>query len=402
MRAGWVAVAAVLAGLSDRVAAQDSLPNGLDVSRPLTPVLAPDEPPPEPGPVARVEEIRTQKYTRRGPLGPGWDSFEFLLWWPRAHPLPPVATGTRGGAPPVLGDPNTALLVGGHSIGAADVAGGRFTLGCAANEAETVGVELVYFFLGTRTHRATFAAGPRLPALGLPYFNASTGSEDAFAVAQPGWVSAATTTRVQGAEANAVASLVEGKALRLNGLVGYRFLQVHEGLSVSSVRRGSDLATTYDEFSAHNRFHGGQLGLHADIGHGLVFCELTGKVAFGQTYEVVRVDGASRVAGRVVPGGVYALPTNIGRAARGVFAVAPEGTFRIGLRLTDAGRFYVGYNFLYLSDAVRPGDQLDRVVNPSQVAALGGGPAGPDRPRPVFARSEFWVQGLVIGLETRY
>ena len=106
---------------------------------------------------------------------------------------------------------------------------------------------------------------------------------------------------------------------------------------------------------------------------------------------------------RSYPGGVYAQPTNMGRVTHGAFAVVPEGTLKVGLR-GDHSRLYVGYNFLYLSDAIRPGDQIDRTVNPTQIPLLnpGGAPAGIDRPRPAVVRSDFWVQGLVVGWETRY
>jgi hypothetical protein len=126
----------------------------------------------------------------------------------------------------------------------------------------------------------------------------------------------------------------------------------------------------------------------------------------------VKIDGAATAYTPVIGGlsvdhslgGVFALPTNIGRTSHNVFAVVPEGIFKIGIKMGDSGRFFVGYNFIYLSDAVRPGDQVDRSINPTQVAALNpaGVLSGIDRPRPLFNRSDFWAQGLMIGLETRY
>ncbi len=438
MRAVWVTVIAVFVVAPDRGFSQGvlppiapgpgdgpHLPGGLEVSQPLSPVeiptLAPPEPnpPPRVDPVERVEEVRQQKQGCRGPLGPNWDSFEFLLWWPKAHPLPPLVTASRMGPLPVLGDPNTVPVVGGRALGNQDAAGGRFTLGRAVNQGQTVGFELVYFFLGSRTLKATVSdvGNPRIRALGLPYINALTGREEVFPTAAPGVANGSsyvtTTTRVQGAEANVVANLYDGKGVRLNGLLGYRFLQVHEGLTVEQMRyAATGFGPIYDAFDGHNRFHGGQLGLHADLSRGWVFCELTGKVALGRTFEVVRIDGATSIhvpgAGGLVnthfPGGVYALPTNIGRYTFGSFAVVPEGTLKVGLKLSDSGRLYVGYNFLYLSDAVRPGDQLDRTVNPGNIPALNPTAAflPPDRPRPMINRSEFWAQGLIVGLETRY
>ena len=442
MRAGWVAVVAAIACVSGSAFAQSPLlpplapgpgegpplPDGTAVSRPLTPVEEPPAPPPPDlppeqtaGPIQRVEEVQQQKYVRRGPLGPAWDDLEFLLWWPKAHPLPPLVAGSRTGVPPALGDPAAVLLVGNRAIDTQDIAGGRFTIGWSLNERQTVGFELVYFFLGSRTLKTTVTqiGNPRVRALGLPFVNALTGREDVFSTGAPGVaagsVYATNTTRVQGAEANAVANLIDGKNGRVNALLGYRFLQVHEGMTVEQLRfAGNGFGPIYDQFDAHNRFHGAQFGLHADLSRGALFCELTGKVALGRVFEVVKIDGATSlrtpVPGGIIdtalPGGVFALPTNIGRTTHGAFAVVPEGTFKIGLKFSECGRIYVGYNFLYLSDAVRPGDQIDRTLNPAQIPSLNpGGPfgfAGPDRPRPTISRSDFWVQGLIIGLETRY
>jgi putative beta barrel porin BBP7 len=439
MRSVWFAVAIVAfcisapgfalndpPGLLPPAAPDEEVPlrGGKTVSRPLTPVEIPPEGPGEPSPPAAIERIESvceQRLERRGPLGPSWDGMELLLWWPKAQPLPPLVTASRSGAPPVLDNPGTTLLIGGRAIANQDIAGGRFTLGWAVNNAQTLGFELVYFFLGSRKLDETVRAvnNPSVRSLGIPFVNAATGREDVFLLAAPGVstgsVFVSTTTRVQGAEANIVANLLDGRAFRLNGLVGYRFLQVHEGLTVEQMRvrfgTPGTFGPIYDQFDAHNRFHAGQLGLHADFTGEWVFCELTGKVALGRTFEVVKIDGATSVYAPVIggvapvqysPGGVLALPSNIGRTTENAFAVVPEATFKIGIKLGDSGRFYVGYNFIYLSDAVRPGDQVDRTVNPAQIPALNPGGLVADRPRSHFNRSDFWAQGLMIGLETRY
>ncbi len=443
MRAVWFAVAAVFVSVLGSAFAQGPgllppvapgpgegppLPGGKEVSQPLTPVEIPPtptlvpqpNPDPQPDPVQRVEDVQQQKPTRHGPLGPDWDDMSFLLWWPKAAPVPPLVTATRFGAPPVLGGPSTTLFVGSHSLATPAVSGGRFLLGWAIDEGETVGFELGYFFLGSRTNRLTISelTNPRMGAVGLPFLNAITGREDVFLTAAPGIANGSvyttTTTRAQGAEANFVANLYDNKGVRLNAIVGYRYLQVYEGLTVEQARyTATNFGPIYDQFDGHNRFNGGQVGLHADLSRGIVFCELTGKVALGETFEVVKIDGTTGihtpvlggVTNQVFAGGVYALPSNIGRYTRNAFAVVPEGIVKLGLKLSDSGRLYVGYNFLYLSDLVRPGDQIDRTLNPAQIPSLNpGGVAilGPDRPRPMITRSDFWAQGLIVGLETRY
>jgi hypothetical protein len=149
------------------------------------------------------------------------------------------------------------------------------------------------------------------------------------------------------------------------------------------------------------------------VRRGFVFCELTAKVAFGQSYEVLREGGETILqpggfGGPVTQmyggSGLYVQPSSAGRSAAGAFAVLPEGTCKFGFRLGDAGRIYVGYSFLYLSDALRPGDQIDRTLHPSQLPIVSGtGPVfGSDRPSRVLTHSDFWTQGVTIGLETRY
>ena len=62
-------------------------------------------------------------------------------------------------------------------------------------------------------------------------------------------------------------------------------------------------------------------------------------------------------------------------------------------------RVFVGYDFLYLSDVVRAGDQVNLAVNPNPLRGVTGGPA-----QPVFIvrPSDFWAQGVNFGLEFRY
>ena len=404
-----------------------ALPNGADISKPLQPVVVP--PPGEPKAEAipktpiPVEEDRDPKPGHV--LGSWWDNDELLIWWPRPQSVPPLITASRVATLPTLGRPETSLLLGNRSIDSQDIAGYRMTVGWSLNKADTVGFEARYFFLGTRTlsYSVGDAGNPHARVLGMPYINAFTGTEDALPVASPGisssLITASATTRVQGAEANVVANLYSGKGLKVHAIAGYRFFQVNEGLNIQQTLlaytqpgRPQTMAAISDQFDGRNEFHGGQIGLMADAHRGMFYVEVTGKVALGRNYEVAFIDGETHLLtaaspfpyGRSFPGGVYAQPTNMGRYSRSAFAVVPEAMFKVGFKLGDRGRVYVGYNFLYMSDVGRPADQLDRTLNPS-LFPLNGGPGGftgPDRPRFDMTRTDFWVQGLVIGFETRF
>jgi hypothetical protein len=65
------------------------------------------------------------------------------------------------------------------------------------------------------------------------------------------------------------------------------------------------------------------------------------------------------------------------------------------------GSAHVGYNFLYWSRVVRPGNQIDRVINVSQLPTSQGPGTVTSPFRPVFAfpGTDFWALGVNIGLE---
>ncbi|HEV3261967.1 MAG TPA: BBP7 family outer membrane beta-barrel protein, partial [Gemmataceae bacterium] len=82
-------------------------------------------------------------------------------------------------------------------------------------------------------------------------------------------------------------------------------------------------------------------------------------------------------------------PTNIGTYSRDRFAVVPEATVRVGYELTEYLRASLGYTFLYCSEVVRPGDQIDRLL-------------GPGHPAFFFSGTDFWAQGIDAQLEFRF
>ena len=383
----------------------DGLATGTTVSVPLRAVTLPET-------TAAPEQNTGYLPTVGAPLQTGnplansWLTGEALLWWPKGAPLPPLVTASRGAAPPRFGGPNTALLVGGAAESPESV-GGRFGYGFAVNEQGTAGFGVTYFFLGTRVRRELFGNDPSR-TLGRPVIDPATGGEDVIAVSRPGGpqgsVGVATSTRSLGWEVNGLLNLVNGPQARINAVVGYRYLQVNEGLAVTqlAVTPGGTVSVA-DQFDTRSRFHGAQVGLSADVVHGGLFVELTGKIALGQSAGIVAVRGLTAGPGGTLPVGVLAQPTNSGHFTTSSLAFLPEGTLRVGFRFENRSRVYVGYNLLYLSDAVRPGEQVDRGIDLAGLTHLAGGVGvASDRPALPFVRSDFWIQGVVIGLEYRY
>jgi hypothetical protein len=83
---------------------------------------------------------------------------------------------------------------------------------------------------------------------------------------------------------------------------------------------------------------------------------------------------------------LYISPNNAGRFTQTRFAVVPEANVKLGYDINQYVRFTVGYTYIYLSEAARPADQLTPGV------------FTPAAPFPGVHSTDFWVQGLDVGL----
>jgi hypothetical protein len=254
-----------------------------------------------------------------------------------------------------------------------------------------------------------------------PFFNAITGAEDAQLVSAPGTqtgtVGVNLSSRLQGAELNGVCNLWSGCSGRVDLLAGFRYLELNEGLGIAENLQvdpsvpvlGGTAFQLSDQFSTRNQFYGGQIGIRGELNSGNLFVNVLGKVALGSTEQAVDVAGSTVITRPGQPpsvsnGGLLALPTNSGHFTRDQFAVVPELGITVGYQATKHLRAFVGYSFMYWSNVARPGDQIDRTVNPTQLPMSAAAPqlSGLARPATVFADTDFWAQGIHFGLEFRY
>jgi hypothetical protein len=343
---------------------------------------------------------------------------EYLLWWTKSTALPPLVTtsppGTPVGQAGILGQPGTAVLFGGKDVADNPRSGGRITLSAWLDDPQTIGVEAYFFGLESTSNHFS-AASDGIPILARPFFNTQTGAPDAVLIAFPGTVKgsvnvAVTSTDLYGAGVDLRANVCCDCCYRVDLLGGYRCLHLHEGVALSETEIGTgpnspvpvgtriDLT---DSFGTRNDFNGGELGAEAELRDGRCFVDLLGKVAVGATDETAGIAGISSSNSRpTLTGGLLALPTNIGHFSTCRFAVVPEGELRVGYRLTDNVRVSLGYTFIYWSRVARPGNQIDLAVNPTQLPP--GTLVGQPRPAFSFHESDFWAQGIDLGVEVRF
>jgi hypothetical protein len=214
----------------------------------------------------------------------------------------------------------------------------------------------------------------------------------------------------QRASRNPCAACSYGGGSRLDFLFGYRYLRLKDRVGIREDLVTDDVIPVdfdvSDRFSSRNTFHGLDLGVKWESNWQRWSWEMLGKIALGSTRQKVGVNGntvrsASGVEVSDV-GGLLATETNIGSRASNEFAVVPELGVTVGYDLTRNLRATLGYSFIYWSQVVRAGDQIDLDVNPDFVPPVEPPIAGASRPRRLFNDTDYWVQGFNVGLDARF
>lgn len=248
-------------------------------------------------------------------------------------------------------------------------------------------------------------------------------------------------------------------------MTGYRFLQLKEELSVRTISQlDSNVATPIfqtgpfgivtqvgtstgvaqgsfagvnvngpafldvrDNFKVTNQFNGAMFGLKTEARYGMFTGTFFSKVSIGSMQNRIEIGGFSTFldatldsgtaigGGNVLGtgsgggaggalGGVLANAGNIRTFNRDRFTAVPELGGNIGVALTGGLTAYVGANFIYFADVVRPGSLVNPFVNTSSIpgsANFGSGTGA--NPAALTIRDEsFWIGGATFGLMLRY
>ncbi len=361
-----------------------------------------------------------------------WAGVETLLWWEKKESLPAnlVTSGLPTDAVPgALGQPNTVGLSGGGNVQFNPFAGSRLFAGVWLDPQQIIGIESSAFVLQEQGQGSSFNStiGGN-PLLALRYFNAATGEQDAFVIASPstksGGIATQTSSQLWGADVNVLHAFWWGNGFHLVGLLGFRYLDLSEALSIQTRTMalgnspisflGRNFATpafdlTADRFHARSHFFGGQVGVRGEYYFSHFFVAATGKLAIGRTDEVINALGVSTLQIGTTPllktaGGLLALPSNSGQFVNQDFGIVPELQLKTGVLLTRWLRATIGYDVLYWSRVLRAGGTLNLTEDPRQVPTSPSfqADAAGHAPHPIFNPSSFWVQGLTLALEFTY
>ena len=346
-----------------------------------------------------------------GRLGGLWFRTAYLHWWMDGLDVPALITqspdGTAQNVTGVLGQSTTSILVGDEDLNRTQRAGVSYTLGIPLPRCNW-SLEGSYLFLENRTDRAGFTSSGN-PALARPFFDVSNAANSASLVAftglRNGTVGVSASTEFEAAEVLLRRSLLgEGDCcLQVDFVVGYRYAGLTDRLNVfqstndtGGAAPGSS-SVLADHFTTDNNFHGAQIGTISTYRRDRFSLEVLAKLALGNTHSTATVRGTNVVTdsgGNVTfsNAGLLVQATNSGRFETDDFAVMPELGVTLGYEINCNLSATVGYRFLYMSRVARAGDQIDLDLDLS----------GATRPLFAFEHTDFWAQGLTIGLDYRF
>ena len=331
-------------------------------------------------------------------------------------PIPLVSSGSLADPlPAAIGQPGTQVLFGEQQVDFGNYSGLRAAMGTWLDGCRNVGLEASGFLMEDRT--SIFSADniidPDL-VVTLP-IQLPTGEETSvFALVNrtPGTplpstrIRTLTSSQLWGAELNAVFKQACCGRRNVEGLIGFRHINLDESLGIlvdltRPVGEETAMTSGRDYFEAQSRFYGPQVGLRLMQRCGRVSLGVSGKLALGANVDVVKVAGSRTQVNPgqspvTTAGFVFSEPSNIGQVSKTRFSVAPEIRLVCAYDLTPRLTAQFGYEVLYWSQVVRPGNQIDRVVNPTQRG--GGELVGEARPAPRFDTSDLFFQALSCGL----
>lgn len=328
-----------------------------------------------------------------------WFDAEYIYWEIHNAPkLPPLVIDAKN---------QSNVLLGGRDEHDRWRSGGRFAFGVWP--CDTFGVDINYFTLpSVNRPRNAFSNG----SLFIPFFDTEARAESLILI---GNAELKLTQSMESADINLLKTPRCWRESWVIFLAGFRYWNFVDNLTFNTTSRRRPVAVfdTSDRLTINNDFYGGQVGVVADVTYCQLFANLKAKFAVGA------ITRSSHIQGLLVtnnfnnfgpsvtfPGGIFALPSNLGRQNETQICYLPEGNINFGWRVTSCFRLQAGYTVLYVSNVLFAANQLDRRLNPSQSAAIRERAdvalEGEAHPTKCHRTSHLLVHGISVGLELRF
>ena len=349
-----------------------------------------------------------------------WVSADYLFGFVRGMNLPAMATtsppGTIRPLAGVLGVTGTETLFGGF-VNQDMRSGFRVQAGYWFGGERNLGLEAGFYMIGGQSTNFS-GDSTAFPILARPYTDARNGTQQAVLVAFPG--RSVGTLDINASAGNfstfnldITENAYDYEGFRLTAMIGYRCYRYDESVTARQSLTVTDprfvpgtVSIANDSFSTRNEFHGFDMGFRTMHTWGAWSLEGLAKVAVGDLHRRIDIAGDTTTIApggtpAVLPGGVLALPTNIGNYESHEWKVMPEVGAALGWQVRPNLSLRLGYSLLVLSGVARAADQIDPNINPNFFQPPNGR-GGQPSPAPILQRTEMWLQSINVGVLWTY
>jgi hypothetical protein len=353
---------------------------------------------------------------------------EYLGWFMDPMDTPPLVTTNPVGTPQnqagFIGGTDTTTLFGGE-LNDSFRSGFRVRGGWYVDPSRfwAIGGDYYQLFGSGESFNAVSNGSP---ILARPFFDIVAGRETAqfasFPAVVRGDIAVESDTQLRSFGINLQADAVNppnhpsqiangcAREPRVDWIVGYRNVRLEDSLTfrenLTALVPPGGIVNLRESFETENQFQGIELGFVREVPLGRWWFETTSRVAVGNNSQRVKIAGSTRLVeagvAETFPGGLYAQRTNIGTFERDRFTVVPELGATLGFHLGPRMSLTAGYTFVYISNVVRAGDQIDTDINPGLLPVEVNPLNGPLRPRFLFRETDFYAHGITVGGDFRF
>ncbi|EMI24339.1 signal peptide protein [Rhodopirellula europaea SH398] len=367
--------------------------------------------------------IRVLAYALSDPLHDLWIRADYMHLFVDGQNAPSLVTTGRAGTARddagEIGQVGTQTLYGGM-LNDDGRSAGRFEIGRYLGD---TGLAISGSILFSEDISSQFFAdGSQYSILARPFVDVTPGGTDNGEAADliqfnndlRGSISVDSSTEFGGADALVRALLINQRGRQMESFVGYRFLQLDDRLTIHDERRalvdgggmqaGSLLEQT-DDFSVENRFHGATMGIRSTTSGPVWSFNTAVQLGIGVTHSSVAASGASVSTEPQAGGGVITSRSNTGLLVRSTnsgvrefdeLSVAPEIQLSVTRHFWNDWDVTIGYQFLYLSRVLRAAEQIDPLLNQSDLTI--GGFEGSRRPNATGTYNDLLAHGITFGV----
>jgi hypothetical protein len=334
-----------------------------------------------------------------------WARGEVLLWWRQGRSLPPLVT-----TDPVSEDSTTAgilpdaeILFGDGRVDSNMQVGGRIDIGVWMDERQCLGIGNRFFGVGSDNLRFQIDSLDN-PVLAIPFFDVDADDNESLLIAYPGLSSGSIdiegSSSIVGNDVYARFLICRDCNSRVDFLTGWHYSRVRDELRIRAnttvTEVGGDIplgteTDVLDQFETQNSFNGAILGIIHEYECRCWSLQSLVRVSLGNMNQRATINGQTTIAvpdedPEVTEGGLFTnADTNIGTFRRNEFSAVSELGVTLAYHCGPCTKLTVGYSLIYWSDVLLAGEQIDPNV-------------GGDQPSFSFNSSDYWVQGLNLGL----